>query len=82
MVRLLCFSSRGMVKSLGCRFDVDLTSGFVHGGRGVGIVFVLCMVLAWYRQVVLETFTQDEVLNDMGRSSSFACGKEHRGWIR
>ena len=70
------------MKSLGCRFDVDLTSGFVHGGRGMSIVFVLCMVLAWYCQVVLEVFTQDEVLNDMGRPLSFACDKRHRGWVR
>ena len=42
------------MKSLGCRFDVDLTSGFVHSGRDVGIVFVSCTVMAWYYQVVLE----------------------------
>ena len=70
------------MKGLGCRFGVDLISGFVHGGRDVGIVFVSCTVMAWHYQVVLETFTQDEVLNDMGRPSLFACGKEHRGWVR
>ena len=81
MVRLLCFSTREMVKSLGCRFDVDLTSGFVPGGRDVGIVFVSCTVMAWYYQVALEVLTQDGV-NGVGRPSSFACGKEHRGWVR
>ena len=54
------------MKSLGCRFGVDLTSGFVHGGLGVGIVFVSCMVMAWQYQVVLEALTQDRVLYDMG----------------
>jgi len=70
------------VKGLECRFSVDLTSGFVYGGRDMGIIFVSCTVMAWYYQVVLEALTQDEVLNDMGRPSSFACGKEHRGWVR
>ena len=64
-----------MVKSLECRFSVDLTSGFVFGGRGVGMVFVSCSVMAWYYRVALEVLTQDEVLNGVGRPSSFACGK-------
>ena len=70
------------MKGLVCRFDVDLISGFVHDGRGVGIVFVSCSVMAWYYQVALGVLTQDEVLNGVGRPSSFACGKEHRGWVR
>ena len=68
-----------MVKSLGCRFGVDLTSGFVYGGRDLGIIFVSCTVMAWHYQVVSEELTQDEVLNNTGRPSLFACGKEHRG---
>ena len=43
----------------------------------MGIVFVSCTVMAWHCQVVLEALTQDEVLNDMVRPSSFTCGKDH-----
>ena len=59
------------MKGLECRFSVDLTSGFVYGGRCVGIVFVSCTVMAWYYQLVLVGFAQDEVLNDMGKPLSF-----------
>ena len=70
------------MKGLECRFSVDLTSGFVYGGRDMGIVFMSCTVMAWYYQVVLEAFAQDEVLNDMGKPLLFACDKRYRGWVR
>ena len=40
-----------MVKSLGCRFGVDHTSGFVYGGRGW--VLSLCHVRLWLGVVKL-----------------------------
>ena len=70
------------MKSLGCRFGVDLTSGSVYGGRGVGTVFVSCTVMAWYYQLVLEAFAQDKVLNVMGKPLTFVCDTRHRGWVR
>ena len=48
----------------------------------MSIVFVSCTVMAWYYQLDLEGFAQDEVLNNMGKPLSFACDKEHRGWVR